>query len=469
MNTRITNSPGKGPGSDERGIAKTIVGIFLVALALRCGYAFWLYLSFGNAGLMGTDSYNYLDHTRAFVVEISKGAVHGWRWLGLDPFIMPLMTWLVALHVMAFGALAPLTYVLCQGALDALTCVLIYGIALEFNPRFALPAAGFAVVNSTQIVLSGFVYTDTPFLFFVSIMLLACVRWMREPSWRWALVIGAGLAGAAMFRILIIAWVPALLIFMLVIRIFMGFSRVHLMQLIAAAAVFGIAIGTLTLRNIKEYNAFALSPQNGMHLNWWIVPLIKEARDGTPWARGMEEMLKRTRERFGPQSLNPFVESRRNTQVAMDELKTYGIAPIAKAWLFGAAINVGSPAVILSPPVATLPRVGFYETAGATLTEKVWNFLFRSSSATYALILATGVLVLACVRVVQLVGLFALLRRENRNIGVLLLLAGWCGFILLLNGPIGSPKYRLPMEPAFNILAGAGIVVIYRRKSNAGT
>jgi hypothetical protein len=39
-------------------------------------------------------------------------------------------------------------------------------------------------------------------------------------------------------------------------------------------------------------------------------------------------------------------------------------------------------------------------------------------------------------------------------------------FILLVNGPIASPKYRLPLEPAFNVMSAAGYVAIrdWRRR-----
>jgi hypothetical protein len=62
---------------------------------------------------------------------------------------------------------------------------------------------------------------------------------------------------------------------------------------------------------------------------------------------------------------------------------------------------------------------------------------------------------LIVVRLLQLAGLAALIRTGQNYLG-LLVLAGWCAFILLVNGPIASPKYRLPMEPALAVLTGAG-------------
>jgi hypothetical protein len=63
----------------------------------------------------------------------------------------------------------------------------------------------------------------------------------------------------------------------------------------------------------------------------------------------------------------------------------------------------------------------------------------------------------AALRIVQAVGFFALLR-QRRILPALLLLGGWCVFVLLVNGPIASPKYRLPIEPVLMVATGAGFV-----------
>ena len=45
----------------------------------------------------------------------------------------------------------------------------------------------------------------------------------------------------------------------------------------------------------------------------------------------------------------------------------------------------------------------------------------------------------------------------------LLLLLGWIAFILLINGPIASAKYRLPIEPAMGIFFAQGFRVFVER------
>ena len=139
-----------------------------------------------------------------------------------------------------------------------------------------------------------------------------------------------------------------------------------------------------------------------------------------------------------------------------------GPAAIAKAWIFGAAINLGAPAIIISPPIFSQPRTGFYDTPGDTRIAKIMNFVFRSGNTTYLLALlagATGVLV---VRLIQVVGTIALIRTPGSFVP-LFLFGAWFGFILVLDGPIASPKYRLPIEPPLMVCAGAGLSTLRGR------
>ena len=106
--------------------------------------------------------------------------------------------------------------------------------------------------------------------------------------------------------------------------------------------------------------------------------------------------------------------------------------------------------------MSTLPRTGFYDMAGDSKVAKLSAFLFDNDNPTYAWVLLLSFLALLGVRTAQLGGLGAGLigqtSRETRLILALLLL--WTLFILLVNGPIASAKYRLPIEPLSAVTAG---------------
>lgn len=445
--------------------------LFLFALAIRWVYALAIYTALGDGGIVTADGRGYMSDARRMVELFSAGTLHGGQWLGTDLSTMPIFSWLLALNVMAFGDKGAFAYVLTQGVLDAVTCLFVYGMARTVSERFALPAGIAAAINPTQIVLAGLVYTDTPFVLFCAVMLYGTLRWLRAPSLGAALMIGAGCGGAMLTRILMLPWLPVLILFMLAaVLLRRTFAMRHLGHAAMVAAIAGLCVAPILLRSLIEHRVLALTSQGGQHLAYWVVPLVKEAKDGTPWERTADAMSKRVKARYPAMPKDPFEASRLTAEVGREALAELGYPALVKAWVTGAVINVAAPAIILSPPVAQLPRTGFFATAGATPAEKVFNFMFRSDNRAYAWALLLGVAGVAIVRLLQSIGLVAVARIAP---AAAILVVLWVSFVLAVNGPVASPKYRLPVEPALCLLTGAGFVALRdwwrRRKPSQGS
>jgi len=440
------------------------IALFAIALGIRWAYVL---ITFGIAGLEGLklgDSHRYLAVVSDFVNALAAHRVAGWQWLGPDVSLMPLATWSLTVHVAVAGAWAPLTYTLAQGVLDAGTCVAVFGIAKAFDDRIASWAGYAAAASPTLVVLSGIVYTDTAFVSFATLSLFGAIRWLGDPQWRWALLTGLGLGLAALVRVWIVPWTVPLVLFLAVAAlVHRRLAWRQLLHLAAVAVILGACTAPILLRNVSVYGAWSYTSQSGPHLALWIVPLVREAKDGTPLTKTVAATEALMAERHGLQpSLNPFVTSARYRAIAEGELVKLGFGALAKAWLYGAAINLASPVATVVPSVANLPRAGFYETPGANFLEKISTFLFRSESALYAWLLLSGIAGVVIFRCLQLAGVLALLL-SRRMLWSSMLLAGWIGYVLLINGPIASPKYRLPMEPVLALLTGVALHRIFRR------
>lgn len=448
---------------------RSLVLLFAIALALRWGYAFAFYSMLGADGLKGPDSEGYLILARGFADAIAAGKVAGWGWLGPDLSLMPFFTWAITLDAMLAGELAPLAFVLAQGVFDAGTCVLVAGIARLVSPRAALGAGYAAALTPTFIILSGLIYTDTVFVFFAASSLYAALRWLATPRWRWALLLGLALGLAALVRVVIVPWAVPLGLFLAVVALVRRQVRfAQLRQLLGAGAILALCIAPVLARNVALYGAWSLTPQSGNHLAYWVYPLVKEAFDGTPREATKKVNDTRIAARFGAMpTANPFADSARYRAFAEEEMAKLGYATWARAWARGAAINLAAPAVVHVPPVSALPRRGFYDTPGANFADKLRAFLFGSGNTLYAWLLLLGLSGVAVFRLVQLVGLVSLLRRGGNFTGLLLLM-GWCLYILVLNGPIGSPKYRLPIEPVLAVMSGAGLAALFGRRRRSG-
>lgn len=448
--------------------ARPRLAIFVGALALRWTYAFVLYAWMGEAALSGPDSGLFLAEARSFAAAIMAGSVHGWDWLGTDLSRMPLFVWLITGCALIAGPLTSLAYVLLQGLFDSGTCVVVFAIARRLDARVAAPAGVAAALSPTMIVVAGIVYSDTAFVFFFALSLLGTAAWLKRPSWRSAWLAGTALGAAALVRALAVGWAPALALLMLGVTLLRrGTRRAALAQLAAAAAIFGLLLSPVLARNYAKYGAIAITNQTGPFWAFWIVPLVKEAKDGTPWSATASDVAKRLDARYGAALKgDPFSASALQTDFAREELAKLGVVAVAKAWIYGAAINLGAPAVTIAPPVAKLPRTGFYDTPGASKADKIFNFLFRSDNALFAWLLLVGALGVLAWRIVGLTGLIALvLRRETFLPTLMLFLAA--GFILAISGPVASPKYRLPIEPILAIWAGSGYVALARRRARA--
>jgi len=223
---------------------------------VRWAYAAGIYAGFGKARLKGPDSAGYLVLGRALAASLSAGTMTGWDWLGPDISLMPVFPWLLALHILVAGDGGALAYVLTQGVIDAGTAVLVALIAARFVGGRAALAGFAAALTPTFIVLSGLVYTDTPFVFCATVALYAALRWMETPSWRWALILGVGFALAALVRLAGLPFVAAALPFLAVVALVRGRLRLSgLLQLAVAGVIVAAAMAPVLVRNVAVYSA----------------------------------------------------------------------------------------------------------------------------------------------------------------------------------------------------------------------
>jgi hypothetical protein len=437
--------------------------IFIGALLVRWIVVLLLLSSMGVDGLLGVDSRGYLRWMTDFATEVSAGTVSGWNWLGPEPSLMPLPSWLWISNALLLGEHSAIGSVLLQGVLDSGTCVLISAIARRFDPRYAVPAGIVAAANPTQIVMCSLYYTDAIFLFFVTLALYGAVRWLAEAEWPAAWLLGLGLGGAALSRVFVVPW-AAFILLCLIGMACLGrrVGKRQVPQIAAALLVLVVCTTPIVMRNGMQFGTWTLTTQTGSYSAFWIVPLVMQAKDGTPWEEGVKLVRQRIEQRFGPDSGDRSEDSRRQSRVASEALRELGIVALARAWLYGAAINLGAPAATIFPPVANLPRTGFFATQGTSMPTKIVNFLFHSENRLYSWVLLTGIAGVVILRLVQLRGMYAVLRQKNM-LPAAVLLASWVLFILLVNGPIASPKYRLPIEPVLVLLTAAGYRALRER------
>ena len=364
-----------------------------------------------------------------------------------------------------------------QAVIDAGTCALIAALGALISPLVGLIAGILAALSVTLIVFSTQILTETASLFFFTLMLLAGARFLRHPTN--ALAIIAGLAGgiAAATRPavapLLAAAVPLVLVIALMQR--RGFAAA-----LAAALLFAVGAATpiapVLLRNVIHYGSFSLTTQTGHHLADWIVPLVTERADGTPYQKTVDRMEALYAQRAqttlcAPRKLecsaehdlngqtNPFQRAAVKSEVAREAMARLPLSAYAKAWLEGMVVNLASPALLIDPRVRALPKPSFYNTPGASLWEKTRAYLFDDPAA-YQVLLIVGLVAMLPILMLEAAG-FVMLARTLPWAAVFA--GGVLAYFLLLNGPVATPKYRLPLEPVLIVLAAIPLARLAER------
>lgn len=417
--------------------------LFALAFALRLA---WL-------AFTGTSAAATFHPDSQVFLNIAHGA--GW-WQGSTER-MPGYTIFLHLTMLPFGPEAYWAPLIAQMALDAAACVAIARTAERVREGSGPYAGLLAAFNPTQIVMSATMLGDTIFVVCLAFGFLALARLWKGESGPAAVGFWFGLA--LFNRAVVWPFVPvlALAIFAL------GRGRKGLRDAVAVVGIVAAFAAPMIARNWAVYGEAALSSQGPIHMALWWYPLVKEAEDGTPYPESAASVAARYAAARGAEPPGPFGEAATYRAIARADLATLPPVAFAKAWAAGAAINLASPATLMIPRVMRLPRVGFYETQGASPVEKALSFLTRSSSSAYLVWLAGGALIEWPIRLLAIAGLLvALRRRPTRPAAIFALL--WIGFVLAVQGPVASAKYRLPIEPLAMTLAGFALAADRRAR-----
>jgi hypothetical protein len=167
------------------------------------------------------------------------------------------------------------------------------------------------------------------------------------------------------------------------------------------------------------------------------------------------------REGWDLNNMKAFDKSDQQVRMAIEILTDEPKKAMIKAWLFGMAKNLLAPAVIDLSYLLSIERPHFFYTEGKTLWERGWNFI-RQVKGSFSWVLVASMVGLAVARVVQAWGLLLLMKKDLWRASLLLLMIG---YFLILSGPVGYAKYRLPYEPILIILCAIGIKDIGQRVS----
>lgn len=168
---------------------------------------------------------------------------------------------------------------------------------------------------------------------------------------------------------------------------------------------------------------------------------------------------KARREGWDLENMSRFEKSDFQVSMAIDYLKKEPKSAIIKAYLFGMVKSLFAPGIIDLSYLLNIERPHFFYTEGRTFIERTLNFI-RNMQGVFGYAVIGSLIAMAFMRFLQLWGFLQFIR-NNIWEGLFLFLI--ISYFLLVSGPFGYAKYRLPFEPILIIFMAIGINQIYRQ------
>ena len=361
--------------------------------------------------------------------------------------------------------------ILAQSLVDSCTCVLIGLLGSQLTREIGVISGLLAAFWPNLIIHSQHIFGDSLFLFiFVGVLYFAS-RFLKKARVTDALFVGL-LCGAAIMTRSIALYIP----------VSMAVSAPFISKRIRGRWRPGIVAGVVTLgasliivsplmwRNWSDYGTTQLTAQGGAHFSNWIVGSLSSLERGTTFSEAARDIqLKLQAETTGGkaklEAMNPFEYAAAQVAFAREEFRKFPLQTIVKAWIYGAALNLGSPAIAIDPRIRSYNRHSLMDSTGTTITERLLRFV-NGNHPTYLTWIAIGLIASVLCTALQFGGWILLLRNAfwPAVFGALAI-----AYFLLVSGPVGAPKYRLPYEPILIIFQAAAIFALYKRLRSTRT
>ncbi|HPP86281.1 MAG TPA: hypothetical protein PLM75_00275 [bacterium] len=229
-------------------------------------------------------------------------------------------------------------------------------------------------------------------------------------------------------------------------------------------AIYFFVISPWLLRNKIVYNHFRFTAQGSAHLIGWVVSEIYRYEKNIDINTAMKEQIE-----FWEMKKKSLSDNIKNDPFLIEEevkkySKSYILSAkpifIIKAWTNGIIKNIFSPATMELPYIFEMKWTGFHDSPGKTFLEQGYNWLFKNSNKTYSFILLFGFIGVIINRIIQLIGLIYLIKQKHYKFVIINLLIVF--YFLMINGPVGMLKYRLPFEPFLLVCSAVGCIELYK-------
>ncbi len=336
---------------------------------------------------------------------------------------------------------------LIQILLSLINLILIYKIGLIFNKRFALILVLVSVLNPSYVLFSYLLLADYLFLLFSLSFIYFFLKFIVHKKLSDSAVSYFFLGLMALTKPVIIYFPIFLLIFLIIFP-----NKNKLKSIFLLFLIFYSMSSSWALRNFYMYGDYFYMGQNQTNIVNWYLPLFEQEQNELNFKQAQDEINKQW-EIFKNQNNNNTNLSKKkfddelSKKFFLSKILEYEFSTIFKCVLYG------SMKTLLLPSFSEFkyylnfkPELSFYRTEGRNFLIRIKNYFFSNNNTIYSFLVILFFSITLFLRLVQF-KYFLRLFYENKSIFIFFLI--YISYFLIVSGPIGSARYRLPFEIIF--------------------
>lgn len=358
-----------------------------------------------------------------------------------------------------------------QALLDSATCVVLARLGSMVDRTTGIVVGLLSVTWLNFVIHSTLVLSDTLFVFLLSLTLLYAARFVHRVKLSDVALAGifCGLAimtrTVALFLPVAMAFAAPFITSHRGVGWRPGFTAAVIILVLASLPAIPIVH-----RNVTQFDTVQLTDQKGTFMLYWIVGISQSLASGKPFDTVSAELNAKLKSRYvdlgtTEANLHAFERSQVLLDLAQEELKAMRVGTLLYAWAYGAIKNLAEPALALEPRIRARNTNSFYNAQGQGFLDRIGNFV-KNNDPTYVTWLSIGIVGGGIALLLQAYGCLLLFRRMfwPAVLGSLCIL-----YFLLINGPVGGPKYRLPFEPVLIVFMAVAVIDLASRLQRLGT
>ncbi len=322
-----------------------------------------------------------------------------------------------------------------------------------FGKKIARVGLLFLLIEPGGFAYPKFILSETLFIPFVTLGLLFIGHYLKYKNWKY-IVISAFIMGLGILVRPVLLYLPVVISFILIIFDFHSRQRwLHSMLLLL---IITLTISPWLVRNLQSSGKIFISGQQSNLLANYHVPYVWELVKEIPFRKGQKIIANKVHAAIKKQEqtqdhlLTQIERYKVQQDVAVKELAKYPVE-YTERWVIGVIKAILEVNLIKLNYVIKVPlnKVGAVEAnIGVNFYNKVWDYLNGQSGLALVFLAFRGL-----IAIFSLLGAFAIYRSKDCFLWIIML----SNFYFIFSaGPVGSARFRLPIEVFWFIQAYYG-------------